>query len=513
MTSTPIRRAVLYGRVSQARRETTSVPAQLAELHQWAARECWTVVAECSDEVSASRYASGKARPGWHEVMGIITAGGVDVLAVWELSRASRDRSVFAALLAVCQETGVMIATGGRLHDPNDPDDGFMLDLEGALAVRESSATSKRTRRDAEGRAAAGKPHCALPYGYRRVCDPRSGRTLRWEPDSDQAPVVVEIVRRLLTREPADAIAADLNRRRVSTGGADRCTRGCGCRKTENGGVGRPKPNWEGVHTKTSGRWRGGNLSKLALHPAYAGLRTHHGRVLDDVRGTWPAIISEADHHALVALYADPQRDKYRNPKHLKHLGGGLYRCGRCGGRMRVVIEAGKRNRYDCRVCHKISRLQEPVDELIKAVLIARLSRPDVLAALSDSDDAEIAAARDEVARLQAKLRQARQLVDEDRLSLESLADLESRTLPRIRAAQRAAQPRDVPAVVAEVAGEKAEQRWAEIDVATRRAILDVLIEVTILPTERRFQPFDPKSVEITWKGAPGASPNMPSTR
>ena len=75
---------------------------------------------------------------------------------------------------------------------------------------------------------------------------------------------------------------------------------------------------------------------------------------------------------------------------------------------MRVVIEAGKRNRYDCRECHKITRLQEPVDELIKAVLIARLSRPDVLAALSDSDDAEIAAARDEVARLQAKLRQAR---------------------------------------------------------------------------------------------------------
>jgi hypothetical protein len=71
--------------------------------------------------------------------------------------------------------------------------------------------------------------------------------------------------------------------------------------------------------------------------------------------------------------------------------------------------------------------------------------------------------------------------------------------LPRIRAAQ----PGDVPAVVAEVVGEEAEQRWAEIDVATRRAILDVLIEVTILSTEWRFQPFDPNSVEITWKGAP----------
>jgi hypothetical protein len=52
---------------------------------------------------------------------------------------------------------------------------------------------------------------------------------------------------------------------------------------------------------------------------------------------------------------------------------------------MRVVIEAskGRPNRYDCRDCHRVSRLQQPVDELIEAVLIARLSKPDVLAALS----------------------------------------------------------------------------------------------------------------------------------
>jgi site-specific DNA recombinase len=461
------RRVVLYGRVSQARHETTSVVDQLAELRRWAEREGWTVVGQYSDEVSASRYAS-KSRPGWQHIMDAIATGSVDTLAVWEISRASRDRAVFTALLAACCDAGVLVATGGRLHDPNDPDEGFMLDLGGALAVRESSMTSKRVQRAVESRAAAGKPHCALPYGYRRVCDPGTGVTLRWEPHPEHAPVVVEIVRRLLDREPADAVAADLNRR--------------------------------GLRTTRGQRWRGGNLSKLVLRPAYAGLRAHGGRVLDGVSVTWPAIIKEADYYLLVALYASPERDKFRNPKTIKHLGGGLYRCGRCGGRMRVVVHAGRPNRYDCRECHRVSRHQRPVDELIEAVVIARLSKPDVLVALSQSEQSEVATARDEVVRLQAKLAQARQLVDEDRLSLESLADLEARTLPRLRAAQQAAQPRDIPAAVAEVAGEQASHRWAAIPITARRAILDVLMEVTILPTERRFQPFDPHSVRIDWK-------------
>jgi len=487
--------------VSQARRGTKSVPDQLAELRKWSARDGWRILAERSDEVSASRYANGKARPGWQQVMDIIAAGGVDVLAVWEISRASRDRSVFAALIAACVDSGVLIATGGKVHDPSDADDGFMLDLTGALAVRESSVTSKRVKRAVDSRAAAGRPHACLPFGYRRVCDTSTGVTLRWEPHPERAPIVKEIVRRLIAGEAADVIAQDFNRRGIPTGGAGRCTTKCGCR---GGNGGAPDPEWAGEHIRTSGRWIGGNLSKLAFNSAYAALREHGGHVLDGVAATWPALISETDYSRLVMLYTNPDRDRFRSPKTLKHLGGGLYRCGRegCDGRMRVVTEADKRrpNRYDCRECHRVSRLQRPVDELVEAVLIARLSRPDVLATLSQTDDAEVNTARDEVARLRGKLAQARQLVDEDRLSLESLADLEARTLPRIRVAQQAARPRGIPAVLADIAGEDAAQRWADAPIADRRAIVDVLMTVTIMPTERRFQAFDPKSVRIDWK-------------
>ena len=475
-TSRAPRRVVLYGRVSQDRAEGKSVDDQLAELRAWANREGWQVVTECRDDgISASRYANGKARPGWQRVVDLITASAVDIVAVWEISRASRDRSVFAALLATCQETGVLIATGGRLHDPEDADDGFLLDLGGALAVREAGMTAKRVRRAAASRAAAGRPHGALPYGYRRICDVSTGRTLCWEPHPEQAPVVTEIVTRLLAREPAAAIATDLNAR--------------------------------GVPSATGRRWGSVTVSALAQRPTYAGLRVHGGEVLDGVSGTWPALVSTSAHYELVALYVDPQRDKYRNSSVVKHLGTGIYRCGRtgCDGRMRVVVEAGKANRYACRSCYRSSQPQACVDELVTAVITARLACPDVVELLTQPQDEAACSAAAEVARLQAKLAQARELWDADRLSAETLADLEARILPKIRAAQQRIRRREIPSVVLEAAGPTAESAFAACSISDRRVILDTLMVVTLLPTTQRQRgpqgrPFDPDEVRIEWR-------------
>jgi site-specific DNA recombinase len=469
--ATAPRRVVLYGRVSLNRSEGKSVDDQLAELRAWAAREHWRIVAELRDDgISASRFANGKARPGWQAAMDLITTGGCDTLAVWEISRASRDRAVFAALIAACTEAGVLIGTGGRLYDSSDGDDAFTLDLGGALAVRESNVTSKRTRRAVASRASAGLPHGRLPFGYQRVCDQATGVTLRWEPHPDHAPVVREVVARLLAREPADAVAGDLNRR--------------GFRTTQG------KP------------WRGAGLSKMARQAAYAGLRQHNGHVLDGVATTWPALISEIDHHRLVAMFAAPERDKWRCPGYAKHLGTGVFRCGRpgCDGRMRTVAQAGKPNRYNCRTCHKVSRLQAPVDALVCTLLVARLSRPDVLAVLAEPDDEPRRQAAAEVARLRAQLAEGIQMVDAGRLSLASFSELEARWLPQIAEAEKRARPSWLPDVVGDMAGPDAASRWAAASVGDRRTVLDALVEVTILPTTRRFSPFDPSAVTVAWK-------------
>ncbi|MCW2901715.1 MAG: hypothetical protein JWO67_3980 [Streptosporangiaceae bacterium] len=481
--ATGARRVALYGRVSIERTERSkSVDDQLAELRQWAEREEWTITGTYRDDgLSASRYANGRARPGWQRAMDAVNGGDVDALLVWEISRASRDRPVFAALFAACADSDVQIGTGGRLHDLTDADDGFILDLGAALAVRESAVISKRTRRAAESRAAAGRPAGSVPYGYRRVVDPDTGHTIGRALHPEQGPIVAEIVRRLLTREPANAIAADLNRR--------------------------------GVPTATGKQWRPGNLRILALRPTYARLRVHHGQVLEGVRGTWPAIITEDEHDRLVEMFKDPARDKFRNPTYARHLGTGIFRCGRegCDGRMRVVAQSvsGKGHHrppsYSCRVCHKVSRTQTLVDDLVEMLIVRRLSRPDVVAELEQGDDPGVAEAAAEAARLKLKLRAARQAWDDDQLSLEEYTDMRARTEPKIRAAEQRARPRHVPQALIDVAsaGAEAAEKWAVLPIGDRRAIVAALADVTILPAGRGKWKFDPDGVTVKWRSGP----------
>ena len=363
--------------------------------------------------------------------------------------------------------------------------------------------TSERVRRAAQYRAARGAPHAALPWGYRRVFDPATGRVVGHEIDPERGPIVQEMVRRVLDREPANAIAADLNRRGIATTAAGKCTSSCGCRAT-NGG--QPNPDWDGEHTQFSGRWTGANLTKHVLKPALAGLRTRHGEVLD-VPTTWPALISVDDHHRLVALYADPARDKWRNStgrREVKHLGTGLFRCGRegCDGRMRVVQNVGREAIYDCRTCHKVGRRQALVDDIVQRAVVQRLARPDILEVLAGPDTSEQRAkAVSEVAALRAEEAEMRRLLREGRLTPVDFADWREGWSPRVQSAEAAARPKPVPETVTAAAGPDAAQWWAGASMAARRLVVDTLMVVTIRPVGRNRSelPFDPLR-DIAWR-------------
>jgi site-specific DNA recombinase len=471
--TTPVH-TVLYGRTSLDRSEGRSVDAQLTELRRWAAHATIDgrpveVVAELRDDGrSASRYAT-RSRPGWQQAQDLILDGRVDALAVWEASRASRDRSVWTALIAALADRGAVFVAGGKVHDPADPDDGFMLDLQAGLAVREAGVISKRTLRGKASCAAAGRPHGIVNYGYGIEHDVDTGRPIRRLIDLEQAEVVQEIARRLLAGESASSIARDLNAR--------------------------------GVRNARGGSWVGGNITQMIQRPAYAGLRVHQGRTLD-VPGTWEPILTVDQHRRLVALLTDPSRKSVRTGEHVRHLLVGVATCGVCGGRIRALTvkrKTGPVVAYNCAAKFCVTRLAAEVDKLVEAVVLGLLAREDLAAALA-ADDPTASAAAEEVARLKAKIEQGRRMVADDRLSLESLADIEARTRPRIAELERHARPRHVPAVVLDTAGPDAARRWAALPVAAHREIVRVLMEIKIHKSVRRngAEPPDLRSIEIT---------------
>ncbi len=497
-----MRRVVLYARVSKlsatdrARGDAKSVDQQLDLLTALADRERVQVVAVHRDDgISASAFARGKAREGWQDVMGLIVSGAVDELWLWEQSRSTRDRPVYAALMAACEAKDVKICVNGRVLDPSDPDDAFHLDLGNALAVRESAMTAKRLRRDVAARAAQGLPAGRIPYGYRRTYDEYTHAVTAQEPCPVTGPIVRELARRTLAGEALYRLAAEMTERGV--------------------------PSPETWRHRRQGKtdfwrpWRPDHVRDVVLSPSAAGLRVHRAGKLDEmiVPGRWEALIKTDDHIALKAKLTDPKRRTWTDAS-AKHLLTGLAVCGECGGEIRRISNRGTPS-YACvgrrhgppgdgrRFC--VARRIDLVDRFVTDVIAARLSSPDVLDVWTADPSDDVQAAQREAAVLNVELAELREAKKARRISLGSFLEFEPDLLARLAEAERRARPVAVPPLVAELAGPEATARWEQLELEQQRAVIRLLCTVRIMrrpESQRGSRTFDPTLIKIEWRGA-----------
>ncbi|NEN51041.1 recombinase family protein [Modestobacter muralis] len=461
-------RAALYTRVSSDPNDRgRSVAEQEAECRAVCERNGWTVVEVFSDnDRSASRYAT-KDRPQYRRLIEFVEARSCDVLVTWEASRAQRDLLAYGRLRDLCEAKGVLLSYSGRTYDMRDAEDRFGTGLDALLAERESDQTRKRVLRAVRANAAAGSPHGRMLYGYRREYGP-DRRLLRQVPDEDSAPIVREAARRVLSGETPYAVAQDLNRR--------------------------------GVPTPTGGArgWDLTQVKRLCVNPGYAGKRVHQGKVVGDA--AWPALLDEGTHHALVARLTDPKRRSQRDSA-IRHLLSGVAVCGVCGGRVRVQKNRGS-DAYLCVDGFHVSRREDLVDNLVEAVTVARLQRPDVLELLAAGDDEDVAGALDEVREKRARLEGFYDAAAAGNLTAAALSRIEANLLPEIAAAERRAHGAVLSPIVADVAGHDAAERWAGLTMPQKREVITTLMEVRIMPAGRGNRAFRPEDIEITWRTA-----------
>jgi hypothetical protein len=155
-------------------------------------------------------------------------------------------------------------------------------------------------------------------------------------------------------------------------------------------------------HTTTTGnQWDRSSTRKMLLNPRNAGLRAHNGEIV--AQGTWRPIVDEATWRAVVELVADPSRSRTRNA--VRWLGGGLYRC-HCGARVRVNYSHHGARVYQCQASAHLSRSADPIDELVEAVVVARLRRADLVDLLAAETGDDVPALRDQAAAERLRLDQ-----------------------------------------------------------------------------------------------------------
>jgi DNA invertase Pin-like site-specific DNA recombinase len=456
-------RAAIYARVSDDRTEEgRSVREQEVEARAVCEREGWAITEVYTDnDRSASRFAR-KNRPEWGRLLRDLDSGDLDLVMLWEPSRGSRDLGDWIGFLDRCRNRGILIHVVSHRHtyDMAVSRDWKTLAEDGVSSAHESNQTSDRVRRDKADMARNGMPDGQVTFGYQRLYAIRKNKRVvdEQQPDRDTAPIVREVFARVMRGDPISTIAADLG-------------------MTRN------------------------RVRRIATNKAYIGIRHYNG---EDHRATWPALVTEDQFYAAQRVLSDPIRRTTR-PGRAKHLLSYLATCAVCGEGLSVRNMRGK-PLYVCRHGTHVGIRAEWADRYVTAVVIERLSQPDIFEAVIANDDTAVLEARGEAERLRARLREAVDMAANGELSMASLGRLEAQLIPQIEAAERRATTAATPPVLRELLDPVGtiRDRWDALSVAARKDILRCLLTaIRIHPAKGKGRPshLDPGRIELIPRG------------
>jgi DNA invertase Pin-like site-specific DNA recombinase len=193
-------RAAIYARRSTEEQQA-SLDRQVGECARYVEQQGWALVATYRESASGWR-GDPKERPEFRRMIGDADGGAFDVLVVWEVSRLSRQGKKKSAVGIVwdLEDMGVQVRS---VVDPTTGDefaDDLTLFLKSHLAKAESDTKARRVKSGKQEGVRKGVHQGRwAPYGYRPAgmmpSPTKTGRNVkRYEPDPEQAPILVEIV-------------------------------------------------------------------------------------------------------------------------------------------------------------------------------------------------------------------------------------------------------------------------------------------------------------------------------
>ncbi|WP_432836164.1 recombinase family protein [Dactylosporangium sp. CA-092794] len=532
----------LYLRLSDARNEKGSFAEREAKLREHAQRRGWAVtrvVIENDEMPGGSKSASAFKRrritlpdgrikvrvyrPGFRSVLDDLAHGRAHALLAEDLDRVLRDPRDLEDLIDVCREHRVSAdSLSGSLRFTNGGTDAehAMARVMVAMANKSSSDTARRVAAARERKATNGEwGGGKRPYGFeadgvtvRKVVRLDDGAI----PDDDGETVERELPSKEIVKLHFSGEAAEIIR------AADALLGGVSMRALALDLRKRNVPTVKGT------RWTAETLKDILVRPRNAGIvvyrpetqrrrggaRKPAGRYYtkDDERGRapWEPILDENTWRTLVAKLIDPNRQPGKpGPAH-KWLGSGIYLC-ICGATMQVLKKGDKVSpAYRCRETgsgagarHTVRNVTA-VDALVVDSIVEYLSQPEAanLLAAPAEQAVDLAAVRRQIAGWRQKLLTYADDEREDRITREQFLHNTRILKGKIAAAQTTLAEHSVRSPLAPLIGAKdVRQVWDGLSLGAQREIVKELMDVKILEAKRRGRsPFDPKTVQITWK-------------
>lgn len=466
--------ALIYCRISQDREGAgLGVERQRADCRALAQRLGWQVVGEHIDN-DVSAYA-GKPRPGYRALLADLEAGRADAVLVWHTDRLHRSPRELEDYIALCERRRIVTetCTAGSL-DLNTPSGRMVARMLGAAARQEVEHKSDRIRRAQLQAVQAGRWLGGTP-------------PLGWHVRDDGSAVLDRAAAGRIRRATADVLAG------ASLGSIV---------KAWNSG---------GFTTGTGRKWNYATLRQVLTRPRNAGLVDYHGEIV--ARSTWPAIVTEDQWRALCALLSDPNRRRSQSNR-ARWLLAGIAVCGaeECGLRLRSATVVSNRAKGTTRTVYRcsgigrghVARSAEQLDELVNAVIVGRLARADVADLLHDDADKEdLVDVRAEAVALRHRLNEAADAFADGNINATQLARITGKVQKQLATVEATLANGAKGSVLSGIVGAKDPVKaWKSAPIDRRRAIVKALLTVTVLPSGKRGNGFDPELVRVAWRSS-----------
>lgn len=460
------KRAGIYRRISDDREGMElGVDRQGEDTTALCERAGDTIVDTYTDNDIGASTRSKKRRPEYERLLADARSGRINKIVAYTSGRLTRRPREHEDQIDLAEQFGVEFQyVASPSFDLNTSAGRRVARILAANDAGEAEDTSERLQRQRLQAAAEGKYMGGRrPFGYEA-----DGVTVR----EGEALILGEMTERLLAGESIRSITANLNDR--------------------------------GVRTSTGREWGLKSVHDVLKRPRNAGLVSHNGEIVG--RAVWPAIVDESTWRAVDALLDDPSR-RISPGNSLRHLGPGLYLCGRCAlsvtMRSTAVPSGGKTTRgYRCSQLNHLSRVAQPIDDMVNELAIERLSRRDAVELLLDDKREDLAQLHNQLIAVRAKLDElvtlhSQDLIDGRQLALGSKARREEAAKLEGRIAAAAARSAFSGVVgAADVRGV-----WFSTPVSRRRTMVGELMVVTVLPSasgrKRGGLYFDPDTVLI----------------
>lgn len=462
----------VYARISSDEGTALGVARQIEDCTAEAARREWPLGEIFTDnDVSATRT---KKRPAYERMLHAIEHGSIDAVIVWDVDRLTRTPAELEQFISLADIRGLALASIGGEVDLATPQGRLTARIKGSVARHEVEQMSRRLKRKFQENAKEGKSHGVTPFGYRRerIIDD-NGR------DIGSRDVIVPAEAEAIREVYARAIAGDSLRYLAKY------------------------LNEQGFTTGRGNPFAGNVVGNMLRKPRYVGYRTHKGQIVG--RGDWEPIISQETYDQALAILTAPGR-RHERGMEPKHLLSGIALCGRCGTAMRPNIHKARPDRsqrgaaYVCPGCMKVTRQIAAVDEVVEAVMIGRLSRPDVLAHLAATPDALRTAMSTRDAIL-ARMDTAADDYADGTITARQMARMNERLKMQLATAETEVIRHQPIRVLDGMTGPGAAAAWKAAPINRKREIIRVLATVTILPSGPGIK-FSPDQITIDWKSA-----------